>query len=94
MDALLYSAFTHHYKSQLKKQSCLEKGGERTGLEKNKRKLNDVVHKSKTVGGQPRGQTGQGNNFDIARARKSRKIQQKRDSKIQKDMDVDNLCGK
>ena len=56
----MYSAFTHHYKSQLKKQSCLEKGGGRTGLGKNKRKLNDVVQKSKTVGGQPRGQTGQG----------------------------------
>jgi len=58
--ALLYSAFTHHYKSQLKKQSCLVKGGGRTGLDQNKRKLNDVGLTSKTGGGQPRGKTGQG----------------------------------
>ena len=50
MGAFLYSAFTHHNKSQLKKQFCLEKGGGRTGLGKNKKKLNDVVHKDKTGG--------------------------------------------
>ena len=60
MGALLYSAFTHHFKSQLKKQSSLDKGGGRTGLDQSKRKLNDVGHKDKSKGSQHRGQIGQG----------------------------------
>jgi hypothetical protein len=44
--------------------------------------------------GSTKGTNRAGNNFAITRARKSRRIQQKRNSKIQKDMDVDDLCGK
>jgi hypothetical protein len=72
--ALLYSAFTHHYKSQLKKQSCLVKGGGRTGLDQNKRKLNDVGLTSKTGGVQPRGKTGQGT---ILTAREQERVEGK-----------------
>ena len=60
MGALLYSAFTHHYKSQLKKHICLEKGGGRTGMAQSKKKLNDVRQMDQSKGRNQKGTVGQG----------------------------------
>ena len=60
MGALLYSAFTHHYKSQLKKPIYLEKGGGRTGMAQSKQKLNDVRQMDQFKGRNQKGTVGQG----------------------------------